>query len=259
MVFSKKYQISIDTPCHQKWEGMTPMGKGRFCDSCSKNVIDFSVMSEKEIVFFFKNKPLNTCGRFTKEQVGKTYIQKPELRLSFHQRFFSFLFTLFVSNSIVDKANAQSDSVQVVQNDSLQKLVKADTTLNDTTCIVEAGNVLIDSSIARLELTIDSAWVWKYQHPTIDIQTTYIIEQGMIMGAIAWMPPPPEEPSFLEKCLASLGVLISGDSINIKPEATLSMNDNPKPTKEPLKKEPVISAAVLPEELKRKSNKNLNT
>ena len=54
---AKKLQLQVPTPCHENWENMTATGKGRFCASCQKQVIDFSNKSDREIVMFFK-KPL---------------------------------------------------------------------------------------------------------------------------------------------------------------------------------------------------------
>jgi len=50
----KQIQLSIPTPCHEDWDKMNPVEKGRFCDSCQKKVIDFSNMSDREIATFFK-------------------------------------------------------------------------------------------------------------------------------------------------------------------------------------------------------------
>lgn len=43
------YAISIPKPCHEDWSKMTPSEKGRFCQSCSKSVIDFTQMSQQSI------------------------------------------------------------------------------------------------------------------------------------------------------------------------------------------------------------------
>jgi len=34
---SKKFQLQIREPCHEDWDKMTPVDKGRFCDSCHSN------------------------------------------------------------------------------------------------------------------------------------------------------------------------------------------------------------------------------
>ncbi len=71
----KKISIAIENPCHEDWNRMTPEKQGRFCNSCEKIVIDFSEMSDSEILQFFnKPKTEKICGRFKSEQL----IQKTE-------------------------------------------------------------------------------------------------------------------------------------------------------------------------------------
>jgi hypothetical protein len=55
--------ISIPTPCHESWQQMIPMENGRHCQSCCKTVIDFTVMTDSEIITHLGNHS-NLCGRF---------------------------------------------------------------------------------------------------------------------------------------------------------------------------------------------------
>jgi CarboxypepD_reg-like domain len=70
------FQISIPTPCHEDWGKFTPTSTGGFCGSCQKNVIDFSAMSESQLVAYFRDLPADNqhlCGRFRDEQLQKNY------------------------------------------------------------------------------------------------------------------------------------------------------------------------------------------
>ncbi len=60
----KKITLSIPQPCHEDWNKMSAMDKGRFCASCQKAVIDFTNMSDRELTEFFKRPTGNMCGRF---------------------------------------------------------------------------------------------------------------------------------------------------------------------------------------------------
>lgn len=68
----KNLTLTIAQPCSENWDAFTPAANGRFCGSCSKVVVDFTKMSDIEIVDFFTNKPAHTCGRFHPDQL-KTY------------------------------------------------------------------------------------------------------------------------------------------------------------------------------------------
>lgn len=71
---AKKIKYSIEEPCHEDWNQMKPEAKGRFCESCSKTVVDFSSMSDFSIVNYLEGKKNESvCGRFTPNQMDKTY------------------------------------------------------------------------------------------------------------------------------------------------------------------------------------------
>ena len=62
--------VSIPNPCHEKWEKMSPTQNGKHCQSCAKNVIDFTSFTQEEIEQFLKNNP-HACGRFYNHQISR--------------------------------------------------------------------------------------------------------------------------------------------------------------------------------------------
>ncbi len=97
----KHLQISIAEPCHENWDKMTPVNRGRFCDSCQKQVVDFSNMSDREIAAFFK-KPTQSltkggsiCGRFMSDQLERS-IEIPKKRIPWLKYFFQFVIPAFL-------------------------------------------------------------------------------------------------------------------------------------------------------------------
>jgi hypothetical protein len=64
-------QIHIPEPCHESWQNMTPKEQGRFCGSCQKIVVDFSAMTDKELLDYISNASQNLCGRFAPDQLNK--------------------------------------------------------------------------------------------------------------------------------------------------------------------------------------------
>jgi hypothetical protein len=64
-----KKSIHIPTPCHEDWGKMTPKQQGRFCQSCSKVVVDFTEKTKEEIIDVLDNASGNTCGRFNTSQL----------------------------------------------------------------------------------------------------------------------------------------------------------------------------------------------
>lgn len=70
------YKLHLENSCHENWNEMKPEEKGKFCESCSKTVIDFSRSSIQEVFRFMKTKEEHTCGRFTKEQMDQVFVEK---------------------------------------------------------------------------------------------------------------------------------------------------------------------------------------
>ena len=95
---SKKIQLTVPTPCHENWDAMTPVEKGKFCGSCQKQVMDFTSMSDREIAQFFKKPSTGSvCGRFMNDQLDRE-MEIPKKRIPWLKYFFQIaLPALFVS------------------------------------------------------------------------------------------------------------------------------------------------------------------
>lgn len=70
----QKIQISIPEPCQEGWQNMTPVEKGRFCSSCQKTVLDYTNLSDNEIIKLV-SKNDNLCGRFNVTQLDRDLIE----------------------------------------------------------------------------------------------------------------------------------------------------------------------------------------
>ena len=65
------FTLHIPKPCSENWNQMTPDEKGRSCKHCQKIVVDFSAMSDQQMVDYFANTSGKTCGRFLPEQLNR--------------------------------------------------------------------------------------------------------------------------------------------------------------------------------------------
>jgi hypothetical protein len=101
---SKKLTLSIATPCHEDWNKMSDDAKGKFCGACQKEVIDFTGMSESQLVAFFKKPAGSVCGRFRVEQLDQQ-MNIPKKRIPWIRYFFTISLPAFLFSM---KAVAQS-------------------------------------------------------------------------------------------------------------------------------------------------------
>src|SRR5213594_668601 len=92
---AKKLQLQITSPCHENWNNMAQVEKGRFCASCKKKVIDFSYMSDREMALFFKKSTGSVCGRFFENQLNRD-IDVPKKRIPWIKYFVQFALPAFL-------------------------------------------------------------------------------------------------------------------------------------------------------------------
>jgi len=71
----KAIQLFVSSPCHEQWENFDRVAQGGFCSRCSKVVVDFTKMSDPEIIQHFIQATSHICGRFRPDQL-KVYEEK---------------------------------------------------------------------------------------------------------------------------------------------------------------------------------------
>lgn len=71
----KPVSIRIEKPCHEDWDQMTPTEQGRFCGACQKNVIDFSKMTDNELLEFLSTHTGSMCGQLRGSQLNRAITQ----------------------------------------------------------------------------------------------------------------------------------------------------------------------------------------
>jgi len=102
----KSLQIQIPEPCHENWDKMNASAQGRFCNSCSKVVVDFSMMSDREVLNYISKASNKICGRVSDEQLNRS-IQMPVERKRIS---FKYLWSLLISSFMMTyKTHAQGE------------------------------------------------------------------------------------------------------------------------------------------------------
>lgn len=95
---SKKFQLHIPEPCHESWDQMSPVEQGRFCNSCQKAVVDFTGMSDTQLVAFFKKPSTGpVCGRFNDGQLQRD-LAIPGKRMPWFRYLLQFIIPVFLTS-----------------------------------------------------------------------------------------------------------------------------------------------------------------
>jgi len=100
---AKSLLLNIPEPCHENWQNMTPQEQGRFCGSCQKVVVDFSVMTDKEVLEYFSKTSQQVCGRFANDQLNKELIPAPTRR----RITWIYVWNVLLASVLVTKSYAQ--------------------------------------------------------------------------------------------------------------------------------------------------------
>ena len=73
-------KMELVKSCKEDWANMKKVGQGRFCYMCSKTVIDFSPLSQQEIIAQLKQSKGRLCARVTRKQLETTYVKIEEAK-----------------------------------------------------------------------------------------------------------------------------------------------------------------------------------
>jgi hypothetical protein len=116
--------LSIPSPCNEKWTNFTPTGNGGYCANCKKEVIDFTKWSDVRIKDYFANGG-SSCGRFRADQL-KTYSIAPPARNSYKFLQIPLLgATLLLNAKLAEAAEKTIQGIEIQSPNRMPKVNEA--------------------------------------------------------------------------------------------------------------------------------------
>jgi len=97
---------------------MQPAAKGRYCESCEKNIVDLTSKSDAELVQFFQKKKDNVCGRLLSSQLNRN-LAMPPIKASWQ-----WLLPLAIGAIFIPPAQAAGSMSDTSPNNRLFSLVE---------------------------------------------------------------------------------------------------------------------------------------
>ena len=181
----KKIKPSIPNPCSEDWNKMKIGLNSRFCDSCTKNVVDFTSMKREEILkYLLVNSDKKVCGHIFPSQLDFSNIDvmvtinalTPKQRrsnLPFYIMTIGSIMVLSCNNPEIN--NAKHVVENFIIEDTIKNIEKkgsvvevidaviplpikgliSDTTLND--CVKDIIEIEIDGEVIVGDFEIDSS------------------------------------------------------------------------------------------------------
>ncbi|WP_027003150.1 carboxypeptidase-like regulatory domain-containing protein [Hugenholtzia roseola] len=107
-------KIQIPKPCDQDWAKMTAQDKGRHCASCQTLVVDFSRMNDQELIDFFKQNKVPTCGRFHAKQLNRPLLAPKKKNWLPHSSYVAAFLSFFAFKGQVMAQNVSDQQQNVM-------------------------------------------------------------------------------------------------------------------------------------------------
>jgi hypothetical protein len=135
--------LRIENPCHENWDQMTPMEKGRFCDACQKKVHDFTNSSNDQLIELYKLNNGQICGRVNSTLLTEQFVAHQQ-----NKQYLQFLKTFCLAAIISFGASLFTVKSAVATN--LTKLKNEYLTFQDSTNLIEIKGVVRDKEVKEL-------------------------------------------------------------------------------------------------------------
>jgi hypothetical protein len=135
--------LRIENPCHENWDQMTPMEKGRFCDACQKKVHDFTNSSNDQLIELYKQNNGQICGRVNSTLLTEQFVAHQQ-----NKQYLQFLKTFCLATIISFGASLFTVKSAVASN--LNKLKNEYLTIQDSSSVVQLKGVIRDKENKEL-------------------------------------------------------------------------------------------------------------
>jgi hypothetical protein len=167
-----KIQIAIPEPCHKGWQNMTPVEKGRFCASCQKKVLDFTHLSDNEIIKVV-TKNDNLCARIDVSQLNRNLIKTKK-----KSNYFGYFATSVLAFFGLGTENVVAQEKPVVEQTDLKYLNKASDSVKKITVSGVVKNVYgqsLPGAIIKIKGTKNSTITDRNGKYTIEVNQGEIL------------------------------------------------------------------------------------
>ncbi len=176
MFKAKKIQLEIPKPCSENWEEMHVVERGRFCDLCQKTVIDFSILSDAEIIAYFKKSKSEVCGRVRASQLHRDLIPAPRQATFSSWKWIAASLLSFQVLTACKSLVSGTKTVEINQTLSHSKT-------NDTLALNTSANIPEKVDTPELTSTTKNTTIDWQLHPNVNP-----FNEIRIAGAIPYFP-----------------------------------------------------------------------
>lgn len=109
----RKEFLDIPKPCHENWSDMEIVSLGRHCMVCEKKVVDFTRMSDQQVLDILHQSNYKTCGRLTDHQLLNGFEKKKEYYLPFKLKAAASAILLLFSDKALAVNSHKTTNIEI--------------------------------------------------------------------------------------------------------------------------------------------------
>lgn len=177
--------LRIEKPCEESLDKMHDLSDGKFCDLCSKKVLDLSNLNDSEILNIIQqNKGERLCGIVFKNQLNRSLQPQVSFSENPHSRkanFTKIAAGVALTASIFNSYPAQTKIVTKTEFVSSQSKIsqenkKEEDKIGDGNISISGKVVLKESNAPQNNITVELITIHKVYSTQTDINGIYTLE-----------------------------------------------------------------------------------
>lgn len=142
---NNSYILNIQNPCDEKWNSMQPHDRGKFCMQCSKEVIDFTKLDNKEIIQIIEESNGRICGRMSISQLNNPLtIQEKKNRSKLYKALTAIFLIGSTGSVLAAPLPSTTNNLNVSKNECNYKRINLKQFKTDTLKNTLKGQVLTE-------------------------------------------------------------------------------------------------------------------
>lgn len=151
--------FNIPNPCPENWDKMKIVIDSRFCEKCTKNIIDFTNKTREEIfAYLLANNQKKVCGRIYKSQLDFSYndLVVTINSLPKEQKNSNLTFYLLSLGTLI-LSSCNNETIKKTTNNNTEIIEKSETTekITDTLNKHEKNEKQVDLEITDIPILGD--------------------------------------------------------------------------------------------------------
>ena len=167
--------LKIEKPCNEDFDLMTTNANGKFCNHCSKSVLDLTNLTDDEIFETLNKTKGKICGRLANDQLNRLLVKRNNN--IYHTRLYKILAGLLLigttKETLATEPNLRSETQFIIENEEKNNqtysLIKDETT--DSAIVEVSSNGGTNWTIVASYVSLQGINSSTFGNPSINLNS----------------------------------------------------------------------------------------